>query len=216
MAIPFALALALTVGSYLLLLFVYATLFSLATQCVKSAAPSLAFFDDLTMMTVTKSQPLATWIDRSIDFAINVAGLSNVNATRQRRWQWDPGITKQAHRSMATPPWIDLGADFRDDFALTTMASSGLALLVALTNTTTIATRARRVWTLAECQAQVEFGIEAGLVLRYCSIVIPSYYDRWYRCSSTVIRFYRVLPCPISSRHKRKFNIFRLHLPSSS
>jgi len=46
MAMPFALALALTVGSYLLLLFVHATSFSLATQCVKSAAPSRAFFDN--------------------------------------------------------------------------------------------------------------------------------------------------------------------------
>ena len=68
-------------------------------------------------------------IDRSIDFdcSIDVAGSSNVNVTRRRR-QWDPGITKHAQRSMATPPWIDLGADFRDDFVLTMMASSGLAI----------------------------------------------------------------------------------------
>jgi len=42
---------------------------------------------------------------------------------------------------------------------------------------------------------------------------IPSYcdrHDRWCRCSSTVIRFYHVLPCPMSSRHKRQFNIVRL------
>ena len=96
MAIPFALALALTVGSYLLL---HATLFSgfsLATQCVESAAPSRAFFDDLTMMTVTVT-----------------TAVRHPSRSMKRR-QWDPGILPFAHPHdglpMPSPPACRLSA----------------------------------------------------------------------------------------------------------
>jgi len=75
MATPFALALALT-GSYLLL-FVHATLCSLSTQCVESAAPSRALFDDfddLTMMTVTVTVTMTATM-----------------ASPTARFIWDPG-----------------------------------------------------------------------------------------------------------------------------
>ena len=75
MVLPFALVIALTVRSCLLL-FVCATLFSLATQCVESAAPSRAFFDDLTMMTVT----------------VTVSQVSNSSNSGNRGRQWDPGM----------------------------------------------------------------------------------------------------------------------------
>jgi len=82
MVLPSALA---TGGSCCLLLslFVCATLFFLTPQHVKSL------------------QPLATWIDRSIDFDRSIDGArasgSNVNDTMMRR-QWDPGTPTPSTR----------------------------------------------------------------------------------------------------------------------
>jgi len=83
---PFALATG--GGSYLLLpLLVYTTLFFLALHCVKS------------------SQPLATWIDRSIDFDLT-AGDDCDNDNTMRRL-WDPGIRSTRARQRVWDPGID-------------------------------------------------------------------------------------------------------------
>ena len=79
---PFALALALTVGSYLLLLFVYATLFSLATQCVESAE------DPLVYLSLTNKQA-PTALSRTPRWHPPCRLLPQ--STSKRR-VWDPGI----------------------------------------------------------------------------------------------------------------------------
>jgi len=83
MAIPFALA--LTVGSYLLLLVVYANLFSLATQCVESAAPSLQHASRLDDFALTMSV-----------FALRCDGVvvDDDDDNPSTRRQWDPGIAE--------------------------------------------------------------------------------------------------------------------------
>jgi len=109
MAIPFALALALTVGSYLLL-FVYATLFSLATQCVESAAPSRAFFDDLISVLPVVAMIRFIWDPGGMQHALDATlpydgspclSLTDYNLSTSY-WVWEPTMLNL--RALPTTP----------------------------------------------------------------------------------------------------------------
>jgi len=90
MAKPFALA--PNGGGYLIFLFLLLPIPLLYSQL--HLVDLGDDFDALTMMTVTVT------IDRSIDVA--GASGSNVNDTRRRRRQWDPGITKHSNNGRSS------------------------------------------------------------------------------------------------------------------
>jgi len=135
MAIPFALA--LTVGSYLLLLFVYATLFSLAThvqfvhvQFVQSADPACA-----KMVTVH-------------DFAL-ASLLDDTRESPLSRRLWDPGIRSTECRvdPTARRQW-DPGTWYRSPFAFgpSAHASIGFGLHDVVLTMMTVTMPSRRQW----------------------------------------------------------------------